>query len=126
MAGVVAIGEALILPLMWLFVTEPVARKFAATFEILMIGVLATLGTALAASSAKAYVRDGTLRFRFCGIETRSILLGPATTFELRTLGRLRMLIIHNERGSYVPNGALDIDEIANLLRANGIIERAK
>jgi hypothetical protein len=39
-------------------------------------------------------------------------------------MGRLKVLCIQSSGSTYVPNGALDISDVVDLLRANGVAER--
>ena len=71
-----------------------------------------------------AEIRDGRLNFYFCGIRMRSIPLDYSTHFELREMGRLKVLRIQSKGSTYVPNGALDKSEVVEPLRANGVAER--
>jgi hypothetical protein len=122
--GVAAITTGLITLSFWLFAKNPPAIKIAVNLAFIAIAGIFTLCASVASSSAIAEVRHGRLNFYFCGMRTRSIPLDALTMFELRTIGRLRVLSIRSGGSSYVPNGALNIDDVIDLLRANGVTER--
>src|SRR5437868_6196929 len=83
-----------------------------------------TISACIAAVLTHARIHDGTLTFHFCGISTQSIALDAETTFEVREIGRMRTLRITRGASNYLPNGALNTQELIDLLRANGVAER--
>jgi hypothetical protein len=120
-----AIGGGLIILAMWVFAkNSSVGAKIAVSFAMIAIAGAITLFACISSTFTIAEVRNRRLNFYFCGWRTRSIPVDAPTIFELRGIGRLKVLSIQSGRLSYVPNGALDYREVAELLRANGVAER--
>ncbi len=119
-----AIAAGFLALALWLFARGTLVTKVAVVFVYVVFGVILVTFAGFAAAATVARVTDGRLNFFFCGLRTRSIPLDGATTFELQTIGRLRVLCIRSGRSSYVPNGALDVPELVDLLWANGVVER--
>ena len=87
---------------------------------VVVVAIIVGFAT-IAASLTVAQVDDGRLNFSFCGVRKRSFALDAGTTFELRSTGRLNVLIIRSGRSRYVPSGALDTGELIDLLRQNRV-----
>jgi hypothetical protein len=109
---------------LWLIAKSSFATKIAVSISVLVFAGVVLLCACVASSFAIAEVRNCRLNFYFCGVRTRSIPLNGSTLFELRKMGRLRVLRIHSSGSTYVPNGALDISDVVELLRTNGVAER--
>lgn len=124
LGSVLAIGVALLTAALWLCVNDGSATQIAVSFLMVIVAGVILLCACVASSTTIAEVRDGRLNFYFCGIRTRSISLDASTMFELRTIGRLKVLSIQSSGLDYVPNGALDTCDVIDLLRANGVAER--
>ena len=122
--GGAAVAAVVLALALWFFVNASAATKVTVWIALIAFAMIVTLCASIASASAAAQVQNGRLNFSFCGIRTRSIPLNAITTFELRTRGRLRLLIITSGTSTYVPNGALDRDELIALLSANGVAER--
>jgi uncharacterized membrane protein YbhN (UPF0104 family) len=122
--GGFALGNLLLLSGLWLFAKNSSATKIAVSAAMIGFAGVVLLCACLGSSFTIAEVRDRRLNFYFCGIRTRSIPLDASTVFELRTIGRLKVLSIRSSGSSYVPNGALNIQDVLSLLRANGVAER--
>jgi len=122
--GVSAIGVAVLAIGLWAFVREQVAIKVAVTLAMFGLALITTSVASIAARFTIARVQNGMLYFSFCGVRTRTIPLDSTTTFQVRRIGRLRVLVITSGQKSYVPNGALDRSALTELLRLNGVVER--
>jgi hypothetical protein len=109
---------------LWLIAKSSSTTKIVVSVLILVFAGIVLLCACVASSFAIAEIRNRRLNFYFCGVRTRSILLNDSTIFELRKMGRLKVLCIQSSGSTYVPNGALDISDVVDLLRANGVAER--
>jgi hypothetical protein len=122
--SVVGIGIGLIMLLMWLFAkNSSFGTKIVVSLAMIAFACVATLLLCVASSFTIAEVRNQTLNFYFFGMRTRSIPLEGSTSFELRKMGRMKVLCIQSRGSTYVPNGALDQLNVVELLRANGVAE---
>jgi len=124
--GSLAIFTILIWVPAWFIIKDPTRIKILALLTwSACAGVFAAFMT-LAAALTVAQVRGGTLSFFFCGLPMRSFPLDADTTFELRKIRRLRVLVIHRGRSRYFPNRALNRRELIGLLRANGVARQRR
>jgi len=124
LGGALAIGIWLPISGLWYFAKASTGIKIAVSVSILVFAGIVLLCACVASSFAIAEIRNRRLNFYFCGIRTRSFSLDDSTFFELRQMGRLKILCIQSNGSRYVPNGALGIASVVGLLRANGVAER--
>ena len=122
--GVAAVAAGLLALCLGLFARTSIEKKIAGVIAFIVVACALVICGSIAAAATVARVEDGTLQFCFCGLKTRSIPLDASAAFEMRTIGRLRVLVISRGRLTYVPNGALDTEELVRLLRASGVAER--
>jgi hypothetical protein len=108
----------------WAVARDRLAIKVAVTRAMFGLAVVAGFAMSIAARLTIARVQNGTLVFSFFGVRTRTIPLDSTTTFQMRRIGRLPVLVITSGQKSYVPNGALDRRALMELLRRNGVVER--
>jgi hypothetical protein len=109
---------------LWLFAKSSFAAKVLASVALLVLAGIGVLCMCVLSAFAIAEVQSGRINFYFFGIRTRSIPLDDSTFFELRKMGRLKVLSIQSNGSTYVPNGALGRSDVVDLLRANGVAER--
>jgi hypothetical protein len=121
--GVSATGMAVVATALWAFCREPLATKVVVTLVLFGFAVVTTSTVSIAARFTIARVQNGFLYFSFCGVRTRAVPLDSTTTFQVRQIGRLRVLVITSGQKSYVPNGTLDRRALMELLRQNGVVE---
>src|SRR4051794_12644711 len=109
--GGTALAAGLLALALWRLVNASPRSKIAVGLAYVAFAFAITAFAGVAAASATAQVRSGRLVFWFFFLPTRSVPLDPTTTFELRKIGRGRVLCIYSGPSSFVPNGSLDQDE---------------
>lgn len=116
--GVVALAAIAV----WYF-RDAIGERKGATFLMLLItfgGAILFFGTIASA----ARIREGILTFHVFGIRTRTIRLDSITTFELERIGAMKFLVIHQGTRKCLAPTRVGVDELAELLRRNGVAER--
>lgn len=143
LGGMAVVASVLLGLALWLVAKDSTDQKIAVEIAFLFVAGIIVLGATVVASCTVAKVQDGSLNFFFCGMRTRSFALDGATVFDMHRIGRLEILRIWRlntlpvgapdretfaafvrQPIKYVPNGALDKNELVDLLRANGVAER--
>lgn len=123
---VVLVGFALFSLAGWSFAKRTLVDKIAHVIAFFIICIALLACATVAAVFSVARVQNGKLEFSFCGLRTRSFLIDQDTTFEISKRGRLKFLKIRRGKLCYVPSGALDTQEMIDLLREIGIAEHQK
>jgi hypothetical protein len=125
--GAVSAGSVALAAIgLWTFARDPIPIKVNVTLVLFGFAGVATCAVSIAAAFTVARVQNGSLTFSFCGVRTRSIPLDAATTFQIRRIGRLHLLVITSGQKHYVPNGAFDKRALMEFLRLNGVVERPR